>query len=189
MTASLTSNADNEQIHGLQHAVDKLQSDVDANTTSITDLQSTVAGNWPRSSPTSAPSPRIDDDKEREKNVEAEDPQQTEGEKDMEKEGLAITDEEDESSFIPITKAPSTKPTQIIIEAEDKSTEDEEEDDEQLNIDDDGLRSIDPHLVLQRSRSTAWFSDEADPPDLTSIFVPSLLVSIPSLKPVAQLQI
>ncbi|KAI3728610.1 hypothetical protein L6452_17248 [Arctium lappa] len=101
-------------------------------------LHFAVTGNWPRSSPTSAPSPRIDDDKEREKNVEAEDPQQTEGEKDMEKEGLAITDEEDESSFIPITKAPSTKPTQIIIEAEDKSTEDEEEDDEQLNIDDDG---------------------------------------------------
>ncbi|KAI3669124.1 hypothetical protein L6452_40348 [Arctium lappa] len=44
LTIVLTSNADNEQIYDLQQAMDKLHLDVAANTTTITDLQSTVAG-------------------------------------------------------------------------------------------------------------------------------------------------
>ncbi|KAI3758549.1 hypothetical protein L6452_06116 [Arctium lappa] len=102
----------------------------------IEDLEVQVSGLAVTS--TSTPSPRIDDDREGEKN--AEDPHEAEGEKEIEKEDLVITDEEDESTFIPNTTAQRIEPAQITTKAEEKLVEgdEDEEDDEPMDINDDG---------------------------------------------------
>ncbi|KAI3758233.1 hypothetical protein L6452_05786 [Arctium lappa] len=86
LIASLTSKAESEQIHGLQQVMDKLQSNVTANTTSLPDLRRIVVAGLVVAS-TSTPSPRVDEDKEGEKNVEY--PSQADGEKETEKKALS----------------------------------------------------------------------------------------------------